>query len=334
MPTVLIVPEAMRERADHAYVQIFRDAGFEIRYPNNPLLARGLGGDTELISELEGVDAVVAGGESYTEHVLQQRPSLRVIARAGVGYDQVDVPAATSHGVPVTITPKSNHEAVAELTMALMFAFAKSIVRNDKRVRSGEWPRELLRAIRQTTFGVIGLGRIGRSTAIRAAALGAAVIAVEQYPDDAFIQQHGIELVELDELAARSDFVSVHCPLNDETRGMFDRAFFSRMKSTGVFINTARGQLVNEPDLYECLTEGVIAGAALDVLAQEPPEPSNPLFALDNVVLSPHLAGTDHLSLEGMGVECANNIVSLHRGDWPQGAVVNDPLRDGWTWSC
>lgn len=332
MPTVLIVPEAMREREDHAYVNIFRNAGFEIRYPRNPLLARGIGGALELIEELEGIDASVAGGEPYTVQVMNERPGLRVIARAGVGYDQVDVPAATDHGVPVTITPKSNHEAVAELAMALMFASAKSIVRNDKRIRQGEWPRELLRPIRSSTFGVIGLGRIGRSTAVRAAALGATVIAVEQYPDDSFVVEHKIELVSLDELAARSDFVSVHCPLNDETRGMFDRGFFEKMKRSAIFINTARGQLVNEPDLHQCLTDGTIAGAALDVLAQEPPAPDNPLFQLDNVVMSPHLAGTDHLSLEGMGVECATNIVALHQGQWPAGSVVNNALRDGWTW--
>lgn len=332
MPVALIVPEAMRERDDHAYVPILREAGFEIRYPRNVQLARGLGGEDELLDELDGVDAVIAGGERYTANVIRQRPGLRVIARAGVGFDRVDVDAASEQRVSVTITPTSNHEAVAELTMALMFACAKSIVRNDTRVRSGEWPRELLTPVRGSTFGVIGLGRIGRSTAVRAAALGAKVIAVESFPDRDFVSAHKIELVSLNELADRSDFVSVHCPLTVETMEMFDRSFFETMKPTAFFLNTARGQLVNEADLIDCLKEGAIAGAGLDVLAQEPPAADNPLFRLPNVVISPHLAGTDVLSLEGMGVEAASNIVSLYRGVWPEGAVVNDALRKGWSW--
>ncbi len=332
MPTVLIVPEAMRDRPDHDYVPIFEKAGFTIRYPRNVQLARGKGGDTELMGELDGIDATIAGGEPYTARVIDANPQLRVIARAGVGYDQVDVDAATKSRVPVTITPTSNHEAVAELALSLLFATTKSIVSNDKRVRAGEWPRGLLRPIRGGVFGLIGLGRIGRSTAVRAAALGTKVIAHESYPDSAFVAEHNIELVSLDELAARSDFVSVHCPLNDDTREMFNRDFFNKMKRDSIFINTARGQLVNEADLLSALTEGPLHAAGLDVLYQEPPAADNPLFQLDNVVLSPHLAGTDLLSLEGMGVEAAECIVKLHRNEWPAGAVVNDSLRDGWNW--
>ena len=332
MPTVLIVPEAMRERPDHDYVSVFRDAGFTIRYPRNVELARGRGGAEELTAELEGIDATLAGGEPYTASVIEANPQLRVIARAGVGYDQVDVAAATKGRVPVTITPTTNHEAVAELALALLFAASKSIVANDKRVRAGEWPRELLRPIRGRVMGLVGLGRIGRSTAVRAAALGAKVMAHERFPDEAFVSQHKIELVSLDELAARSDFVSVHCPLNDETREMFNRDFFSKMKPDSIFINTARGQLVDEADLLAALTEGPLYAAGLDVLSQEPPAADNPLFQLDNVVFSPHLAGTDLVSLEGMGVEAAQCIVKLHRNEWPCGAVVNDELRDQWSW--
>ncbi|MCA9206212.1 MAG: 3-phosphoglycerate dehydrogenase, partial [Planctomycetales bacterium] len=122
------------------------------------------------------------------------------------------------------------------------------------------------------------------------------------------------------------------CPLTDATRGMFNRSVFSRMKPGSVFLNTARGPLMNEADLYEALTSGHLRGAGLDVYEQEPPSPDNPLFQLDNVVLSPHLAGTDEESLVAMGVEAADCIIRLSRGEWPEGAVVNAELREGWQW--
>lgn len=331
MPTVLITPEAMREQPA-PYVDLLRAAGFEIRYPKNPRFARGLGGPAEVIDELQAVDAVIASGEPYTEEVLAALPRLRVIARAGVGYDRVDVAAATRHRVPVTITPTSNHEAVAELTLALLFAAAKSLVVNDRQVRSGQWPRKLLRPVRGQTLGILGLGRIGRSTAVRAAALGMKVLATEAQPDQAFVERQGIELVGFDALLARSDYLSIHCPLNADTQGLFNGDVLRRMKPGSVLINTARGKLVVEADLLEALRSGPLAGACLDVFEQEPPAADNPLFALDNVVLSPHLAGTDELSLVGMGVEAADCIARLYRGEWPEGAVVNDQLRDGWQW--
>jgi D-3-phosphoglycerate dehydrogenase len=331
MPRALITPEAMRDQPE-AYVDVLKNAGFEVAYPKNVHFARGGGGAAEVISELQGFEAVIASGESYTEEVLAALPQLRVIARAGVGYDRVDVPAATRHNIPVTITPTTNHEAVAELTLALLFAATKSVVVNDARVRNGQWPRKLLRPLRGQTFGILGLGRIGRSTASRARALGMKVIATEAAPDTAFVARHEIELVKFDELLARSDFLSIHCPLSAETEGLFNRDVLARMKPGSVLINTARGKLVVETDLVQALKNGPLAAACLDVFEQEPPAADNPLFALENVVLSPHLAGTDELSLVGMGVEAAQCIVKLHQGEWPVGAVVNDQLRDGWKW--
>ena len=332
MPIVLITPEAMREK-NAPYVDMFREAGFEVRYPKNRYFARGLCDDQETIEELRDAAAVLAGGEGFSANVLSALPKLRVVARAGVGFDRVDVAAATARGIPVTITPTSNHEAVAELALALLFAVTKSIVVNDKHVRAGKWPRKLLTPLRGRTFGVFGLGRIGRSTAVRAAALGMKVIATETYPDKDFAREHGIRLVDFDTLLAASDYLSVHCPLTEETRGLFNKQVFDRMKRGSVLINTARGKLVVESDLLEALQSGQLAGAGLDVYEQEPPSVDNPLFQLDNIVASPHLAGTDLASLEGMGIEAADCIVKLYRGVWPEGAVINDELREGWKWA-
>jgi phosphoglycerate dehydrogenase-like enzyme len=331
MPTCLIVPESMREVPER-YVDVLLEAGFDVVYPKNPELARDLGGDDELIGELRGIDATIAGSEGYTPKVLAASPTLRVIARAGVGYDGVNVPAATEHDIPVTITPTANHEAVAEMTLALMFAAARMIVSNDKQVRAGQWPRRLPMATRGKTMGIFGLGRIGSSLAFRAAALGMRVLATEKYPNGTFVRAQKIELVELDQLLAESDVVSVHTPLTDETRGLFNAEAFQRMKPGSIFINTARGGLMVEADLHQALESGHLRAAGLDVFEQEPPSADNPLFRLDSVVVSPHIAGADETSLVAMGVEAAQCIAALYRGKWPDGAVVNESLKEGFRW--
>jgi D-3-phosphoglycerate dehydrogenase len=331
MPVAQISPEAMQHKAA-PYVDILRSAGFTIRYPQNPHFARGLCDEAATVAELQGVNAVIATAENYSAAVLRALPELRVVARAGVGYDRVDVPAATALGIPVTITPTANHEAVAEFALALLFAVTKSIVAWDKQTRAGGWPRESRMPIRGKTIGIVGLGRIGKSMAVRCLALGMKVVAAEQFPDRAFLAKHGVELVEFDELLARSDFITIHCPLNEQTAGLFNRRAFAKMKPGGVLINTARGKLVVEADLLAALESGQLAGAGLDVFEQEPPSPDNPLFRLDSVVVSPHIAGNDELSLENMGIEAAECIAKLYRGEWPEGAVVNNELKGKFKW--
>jgi phosphoglycerate dehydrogenase-like enzyme len=287
----------------------------------------------EAIEVVRGYCAVIAGGmESYSREIQVKLPELRAIARAGVGYDCVDVVAATELKKAVCITPTANHEAVAELALSFVFAIAKNLLRSDKLVRSGDWSRQVLSPLRTRTIGVVGLGRIGRSMASRCRALGMKVIVFEKYPDASFIAEHGIDLVDFPRLLAESDYVTLHCPLNEETRGMFDASVFEQMKDSAVLINTARGQIVNESDLVAALKDNRIAAAALDVLEQEPPDPANPLFAMDNVLLTPHLAGADEISMERMGVEAAQAIICLSRGEWLDGAIVNESLRDGWRW--
>ena len=333
MPVVLITPEAMRE-APGEHVAILESTGFEIRYPKNEQFARGLHPDSETIAELQGVDATIAGGEYYRAPILEALPQLKVVARAGVGYDRVDVAAVTAHNIALTITPTTNHEAVAELTLALLFALTKSIVVNDRRTRAGEWPRENLLPIRGNTFGIVGLGRIGRSTAVRAQAMGMRVIAADAFADSKFVAEHGIELVEFDQLLQRSDFVSVHCPHTPETDRLFNRDAFSKMKRGSMFLNTARGKLVDEADLYDALTSGHLRGAGLDVFEEEPPGADNPLLQLETVVVSPHKAGTDEQSAFAMIAEAADCIVKLSQNEWPENAVVNDELRTSWDWNA
>lgn len=331
MPVVLITPEVMLNKPAR-YVDMLQQAGFEIAYPKNPIFTRGFCSEEETVDELSVCSAVIAGGEVFSKNVLADLPNLRVIARSGVGYDKVDVDAATNHNVVLTITPTANHESVAEHALMLMLAAAKRLTFNNRKARAGEWPMLASFPVRGTTVGVVGLGRIGRSFAVRVRALGVKLIATETYPDEAFVRENGIELVGFDELLARSDYLSVHCPLNDDTRGIFDKSAFAKMKPNCILVNTARGGLVVESELIAALQEGRLRGAGLDCFEQEPPLPDNPLFQLDQVVCTPHIAGSDDKSQDDMGIEAADCIIKLHSGEWPAPAVVNRDLQDGWQW--
>ena len=332
MPVALIVPEAMRSK-DTPYAAILREAGFEVIFPEEVQLARGRAGEAQLIKEMSGVHAVIAGGgEAYTPDVIAALPHLRVIARAGVGYERVHVLAATKRRIAVTITPTANHEGVAEHALALLFAAAKFVVEGDKQLRAGVWSRVMTQPIRGKTLGILGLGRIGRSLAVRAKALGMQVLVCEKFPNRDFVQTQQIELAELDDVLARSDYLSLHCPLSEDTFGLINRDTLARMKPGSTLINTARGGLVVEAHLLEALQSGHLRAAALDVFEQEPATADNPLFKLPNVVVSPHLAGADYLSLENMGIESARNIVALYQNRWPEGAVVNEEVRADWKW--
>ena len=331
MPTVLVTPPAFYAptRPLHA---VLRDAGFDVRLAENPRVPSGTSSVEETIAEWIDADAVIAGGEFATAEVIAGLPRLRVIARAGVGYDRVDIEAATSRGIPVTITPNANHECVAEHTLALLFAVARSIAHLDREMREGRWISKELVPLRGRTIGLVGLGRIGRSVAPRCRALGMKVLAHDEYANEDFARENEIELVSLDDLLASSDFVSLHCPLDASTEKMFNAERFARMKAGSLFINTARGGLVDEPALVAALESGHVAGAGLDVYDVEPLAADHVLSKLENVVLCPHLGGADTTSLENMGVESAENIIRLHRGEWPEGAVVNDSLRGTYFW--
>jgi len=298
MPAVVITTEPLYHKPG-PHVDMLTRAGFEIRYASQAVVAT----ERETIEAVAGLPAVIAGGELYTEAVFAASPALRVVSRYGVGFDRVDVEAATRHGVVVTITPQGNHASVAEHALALMLAVTRSIVRNDVDARRGVWLKEPLMPLRGKTLGIIGYGRVGRSVATRAAVFGLEVLAFDKYVTDQSVD--GAELVEFDELLSRSDIVSVHAPLTTETRGMIDQSVLTRMKRGCVLVNTARGELVVEDDLIAALHSGQVAGAGLDVLCAEPPPRDHPLFTFDNVVISPHVAANDTQALDDMGVEAA-----------------------------
>jgi len=303
-------------------------AGLDVVYPEHPELSTV----EAAVAALKNVEAVLAGGDLYCDEVLEQLPNLRVIARAGVGFDLVDIPSATRHGVAVTITPNANHQGVAEHALALLLAVARTISQNDREVRSGQWPKPRLIPLRGKTLGLVGLGRIGRSFAVRAQALQMNVIACDPVLTEAASRELGIRLVSFDQLLAEADFVSLHAPMNDSTRGMINRDTLGRMRAGSILINTARGKLVVEEDLAEALRSGHLAGAGLDVMVAEPPPANHPLFSLPNVVITSHTAGADTLAIRDMAIDATQCIIDLYEGRWPAESLVNPEVRDRFTW--
>ena len=332
MPTVVVCTDGSLE-ASAPCTGMLRDAGFEVRFEVDEPFATGQCEDGRTIDVLRGAAAVMAWGEPYTARVFAALPDLRVVARIGVGFDQVDLAAATDHDVVVTITPNANHEAVAEHVLALMLALARRIAVNDRLMRAGGWPGDtLVLPLRGRCLGIVGLGRIGKSLATRAVGLKMTVVATDIQPDEAFARSHGIALVDLETLLAESDYVSLHCPLNDQTRGLMDADRIARMKPDAALINTSRGGIVEETALVAALRRGHLAGAGLDVFARQPTDAGHPLLQLDNVVACPHIAGNDTAAMRDMGIEAARCIIDLHQGRWPREAVLNPQLADRWQW--
>lgn len=321
MPKVLIAPMTLAG-LNTSFVQILKDAGLELVYPN---LGRQLN-EEELLKNLDGITASLAGSEPYTERVFKTHPQLKVIARVGVGYDAVDIAAATRLGVAVTITPGANHDSVAEHTFALILALAKDVVNQHNALVRGGWPRKTNLPLRTQTLGLVGLGRIGKAMAHLAKAFGMKVIAYDPYPDRAFAQAHGIPLLTFEQLLAEADYVSLHLPATAETKHLINNKTLALMKPTAFLLNTARGVIVNEADLYEALKQRRIAGAGLDVFEEEPPG-KIPLFGLDTVVVTPHNAGTDVKGRDDMAESAARAIVDLLNGDWPAEKVVNPAVQ-------
>lgn len=327
MPSVLIGPYLLRN-APGRFRDILTEAGFEPIDPEGgPALSR-----EELVPYLPRIDALIAGGERMTPDLFAMSPRLRAIARTGVGYDLIDIPAATQHRVAVSITPGTNQDSVAEQTMALLLGLARRIPSNDRLIREGGWDRSLVTPIRRKTLGLIGMGRIGRAVAVRAKAFKMNVVAFDTILDAEFDREHGIQRLSLDDLVQSSDVISLHVPLTESTRGMVNREFLARMRPGSYLINTSRGGLVVEADLRDALISGHLAGAGLDVLNHEPPEPGNVLLGLPNVVISPHIAGTDLESMREMAEMAALTIVELYRNQWPGDRIVNQELHEGWAW--
>ncbi|HLJ10281.1 MAG TPA: phosphoglycerate dehydrogenase [Planctomycetaceae bacterium] len=327
MPKVVMTAKMSKEGPHN---KIFADAGFAVAYPPPD---RDPYHEDTLIDLLKDAQAVVAGSEPFTPRVIESLPKLRVIVRAGVGFDAVNLPACDKAQIPVCITPGVNHHAVAEHTISLLMAIARGFPLLDQKVRKNIWDRISYPRVMGKTLGILGLGRIGQAVATRAVGLGMHVVAYEQFPDPAFVKKWNIEIVDLNTLLARSEYVSMHLPMSDENHHILNRERFAKMKKGVMVVNTARGPLINEADLIDALKSRHVAAAGLDVFEVEPLSLDSPLMSLDNVLLSGHVAGLDNESAYDTSKMCAELIVGFSQGRWPDGCVQNMKSgHAGWKW--
>ncbi|QBR74360.1 phosphoglycerate dehydrogenase [Microbacterium sediminis] len=274
----------------------------------------------EALAEANAV--LVRSATKMDEEAIGHAPRLKVIARAGVGLDNVDIKAATQAGVMVVNAPTSNIISAAELTCGHILSLARHIPAARASIGAGEWKRSAYTGVElfEKTLGVIGLGRIGALVAARMQAFGMRVVAYDPYVTSARAQQLGVELLSLDELVAQADFLTIHMPKTPETTGMIGAAQLKAMKPTAYVINVARGGLIDEDALHEALTTGEIAGAGLDVFTSEPPTDTR-LTALPNVVATPHLGASTDEAQEKAGVSVAKSVKLALEGDLVPDAV-------------
>ncbi len=276
----------------------------------------------ELGRELRAADAlIVRSAVTVSAALLERAPKLRVVGRAGVGVDNVDLETATRRGVLVMNTPGGNAASVAEHTLALMLALARAVPQANQAIHEGRWEKKrfLGRELRGKTLGIVGLGRTGVEVAKRARALEMQVLAYDPYVSPVAARETGAQLVSLDALLRRSDYISLHVSLTPETEGMVNAAALRKMKAGVRLINCARGELVDERALAEVLRSGHVAGAALDVFTTEPPPPGHPLLQLPQVIATPHIAGSTEEAQEIVGLRIAEQV----RDYLKHGLIVN-----------
>jgi D-3-phosphoglycerate dehydrogenase / 2-oxoglutarate reductase len=321
-PLVLVTADEASARLSEEARKILHAGGVDTRY-----LPSADYGEEALVDALSRApfNAILMRGlAAPSRKVIEAAPHLAIISKHGAGVENVDLKAATEHGVLVVNAAGANADAVAELAVGMMVSLARDMPQLTASLRRGAWEkaRYVGREFRGRTVGIVGYGQIGRRTAKLAAALGAqVVICTRSNVTDA----EGAEVeTDLDRLIRRVDILSLHCALTEETRGMIDRQRLNVMKRGALLINTGRGGLVDEPALIEALKSGQLAGAGLDVYAEEPVDPSNELFKLDNIVACPHVAADTLEARMRVGIIACNNIIDyLERGAYERAYVQN-----------
>ncbi|MFJ9391266.1 phosphoglycerate dehydrogenase [Nocardioides sp. NPDC101246] len=287
---------------------LLRSRGHETRYPSG-----------DLVADLAGVEGALVGHDPLTAEVLASADRLRAVVRTGVGYDAIDVEAAARAGVTVSNLPGINANAVAEYTLGLLLAASRRLVESAAGVASGGWPRADGRELRGTTLGLIGYGAAARAVVPLARAFGMSVLCTTSVPE-AERTDPDVRFVELPELLAGADHVSVHTALTPRTRGLLDAAAFAQMRPGAVLVNTARGAIVDEAALAAAVRDGRIAGAALDVVAEEPLPAESPLRGVPGIVVHSHLAGQSAQARRAAGLEGARELLRALAGS-PEHAV-------------
>lgn len=318
----VLITEGMEEEG----LRIFEEQGeglFEVDVYNKI-------SQEELLKIIEKYDCIVVrSGTKVTAEVIEKGKNLKVIARAGVGLDNIDLQSATNRGIVVINAPTGNTISTAEHTMALMLALARKIPWAHNSVQEGKWERKKFQGVElfNKTLGIIGLGKIGMEVAKRALGFGMKVIAYDPFVSEEKARMIGVQLVDkLDDLYKQADIITVHVPLNEKTKNLITKREISKMKDGVMLINCARGGIINEEDLAEALKSGKVAGAAVDVYSQEPPPPDHPLLHLPNCITVPHLGASTEEAQKNVAIETAQAIVEFFKNGVIMNAVNVPPV--------
>ena len=308
MPALIAVTDSVFPNLDPAQ-KVLSQIGAELRLASQTT-------PDAILAVAREADAILTTYAKMPAPVISQLTRCRIIARFGIGVDNVDIPAATSHGIVVTRVPDYCLDEVSDHAMALLLALVRKIPSSNARTHAGRWDMTAVTPIhrlRGTVLGLVAFGQIPQLVAPKAQAFGIRVAAYDPYVPDEVMARAGVQRVELDELIRMSDYISIHTPLIPATRHLFDGDVFRRMKPTAYLINTARGPIVDEAALAEALDQGRLAGAALDVMEHEPPE-SSPLFGRDNVILTPHTSFYSEQSLVDLQTKAAEEVLRVLTG--------------------
>jgi D-3-phosphoglycerate dehydrogenase len=309
---LLVTPTSYGKNDSRLKTQLEAQVGEVIYNPTGKPLS-----SNEVAKLLPGIDGYIAGLDAIDAQALQAADRLKVIARYGVGVDNVDLAAAREKGIVVTNTPGANSVSVAELALGLMLALARQIPEAVEAVHQGKWPRYSGISLEGKIIGILGLGAIGKQLARRLAGFDCKILAYDPFADTAFATSNSIELVPLDKAIQEADFISLHLPLLPETRGMVNEAFLSRMKNGSFLINTSRGEVVEEAALLKALQSGHLKGAGLDAFTVEPPAAGNPLLALPQVIATPHLGAQTDGATSNMGWFAMRDCLAVLNGEEP-----------------
>ena len=297
--------------------QILRDGQLElVRTPQ--AVAR----EADVVAALDDdTVAMIVGLEPITRAVIEAGRNLKVVAKHGIGVDNIDLNAAKERGVRVVNAPGMNSEAVADLAVGFMFALARSIPEAHAKLRAGEWPRVMGKSVWGATAGIIGLGAIGKAVARRARGLSMMTLAYDPYFDEQFAAANQVRKASLNEILVAADFITIHIPYSDQTRNMIGKEQLAKMKPSAFLVNTSRGGIVDEDALFEALATKKIAGAALDVFATEPPAGS-PLLSLPNTITTPHMGAYTDGALKLTSEFAARMVLEVLGGKTPPCTIV------------
>lgn len=312
---ILITPRSFASISKNP-MEMLEEKGYEIikNETGKPL------NNKEMSVLIEDVDGIIIGIDDLNAGIIKQAHNLNVISKYGVGVDNIDIKAATTHGIVVTNTPKANINAVADLTFALMLALARRIPEADRETKVGNWKKFIGTSVWRKKLGVIGLGKIGRQVVKRARGFEMEILCYDIIQDEEFARQFGVRYVDLETLLKESDYITIHTPLNDATRDMIGYKELEMINENAFLINTSRGGIIDEKALYDALKNNKIKGTALDSYKEEPPENSL-LVELENIIMTSHNGAYTKEAINNMGIQAAQNLIDVLEGREPENRI-------------